>query len=432
MALQFIIGLLIIVGIHELGHLLFARLFKIKVESYGIGIPPKVFSRKCGETEYYIGAIPLGGAVKLAGMIDESMEEETESIPEKWEYRSKPAWQRLIVILGGIIFNLFTGIFIYSTIAWYIGGDYLSKDEVNKYGIIPNEIGKKFGFQEGDKVLNFNGENFVKFADIFDPINILSKNAYYIVDRNGEEITITIPLDIKESFTREDFKQPFLLPRMPCVIGKVFPESQAIIAGLQENDQILEIDGIKTPYSHNLQEAMQNKADKAISIMYKRGDQILTTTVQVNSIGHIGIEIAQCFKYTHVRYGFTESINTGVNKAYNVVALNLIGLKKIFTGKVSASKALSGPIGIAKVFGGTFSFINFWNIVGFLSLAIAIMNVLPIPAMDGGHAILLVYEIVTGKRVSSKFLMVVQKIGIALLLSLAIYTTINDIYKIFN
>jgi regulator of sigma E protease len=429
---QFVIGLLIIVGIHELGHLLFAKLFGIRVESYGIGMPPKLIKFIRGETEYYIGALPIGGSVKLSGMADEYLEDqETDyASAQPWEYRAKPAWQRLIVILGGIVFNLLSGILIYSTIAWYIGDKFLSKEEVNKYGIVPNDIAMQIGFQEGDKIININGSDFVDFAEVLNPKSLLVSGSYYTIDRNGIEQRIYIPRDL-DSHLLDQKSKSFLLPRVTYIVGKVIKDSEAQKAGLLDGDQILEIDGVAVPYFHILKQALTDKSNKDINLSYKRGDEIFSTKMHVSTVGTIGIEIVQSIKYADRHYGLFESIKAGISKAYNITVLNLIGIKKIITGKVSASKALSGPIGIAQIFGTNFSMINFWNIIGFLSVIIAITNLLPIPALDGGHAVLLMYEIVTRKRVSSRFLMLMQKVGVALLLALAVYTTVNDVLKTF-
>lgn len=426
---QFIVGLLIIVGIHELGHLLFAKLFGIKVESYGIGMPPKIVKFVRGETEYYIGALPIGGSVKLSGMADEYLEDQgaDSTEPQSWEYRSKPAWQRLIVIVGGIVFNLISGVLIYSTIAWYIGDKYLPKEEVNKCGIVPNEAAIQIGFKEGDKIVDINGIDFNDFAEVLNPKYLLTSGNYYTIERNGIEQRVYIPNDIDMEM---DIKT-FLLPRIAFTVGRVVKDSEAEKAGLLPGDQILEVDGVVVPYFHILKQVLQDKANQNINLTCKRNDQIFTTKVHTNLVGTIGIEIAQNIKYTDRHYGLLESIQAGISKAHNIIVLNMLGIKKILTGKISASKALSGPIGIAQIFGTSFSMINFWNIVGFLSIIIAITNLLPIPALDGGHAILLLYEIVTRRRVSSRILMITQKIGVALLLALAVYTTVNDIFKTF-
>jgi len=413
---QFVLGLSIIVGIHELGHLLLAKLFGMRVESYTYGI----------------GAIPLGGSVKIAGMIDESLD--TESLkeqPQAWEFRAKPAWQRLIVILGGIILNVLSGIIIYITLTFLLGDTYLPKEEVNKQGIVPNELGLSLGFQEGDKIINISGKEFSKFADILAPHNLLQANAYYTVERDGQVLYIPIPTDILERLAEAKEQKAFLAPCMPFEIGGIQAGGGAQQAGLQPGDKILELAGQETPYFHQLQKVLSQYSGQEVLLVYQREQVVKHTTVKINQAGKLGFCPHILLHYHKQAYNLGQAMDLGTQRAFEVIKINVLGLLKVITGKIPASKSLSGPIGIAQIFGKQFDWIHFWNITGFLSMVLAFTNLLPIPALDGGHAVFIIYEIVTGRQLSAKFLETVQKIGLAILLFLISYAIFNDLRKLF-
>lgn len=432
MIIQFLLGLSIIVGLHELGHLLFAKFFGMRVESYIIGFPPKLFKFQWGETEYAIGAIPLGGAVKITGMIDESLDTETLSqSPQPWEFRAKPAWQRLIVILGGILFNIISAIIIYTVLTFTLGSTYLPKEEVNKYGIVPSTLGASLGFQEGDQIIDINGQDFESFTDVLKPSTLLATNGYYTVLRNGQSIRIAIPANLIEQLTDTKNQGEFVTPRLPFAVGQVQPASGAALAGIQPGDQLVEIAGTPTHYFHQLQAVLTAHAGQQVAIRYIRAGKEYTATAEVSTAGKLGFQPQLLLHYAQKSYNLGQATMIGSTRAFEIMKANLIGLGKVATGKISASKSLSGPIGIVKIFGTTFHWVQFWSIIGFLSLALALTNLLPIPALDGGHAVWLIYEMVTGRRVSDKFLETAQKIGMAILLFLISYTVINDLYKLF-
>jgi len=432
MIVQFILGLSVIVGIHELGHLLFAKLFGMRVESYTIGFPPKIFRFKWGETEYGIGALPLGGSVKIAGMIDESLDtQHTNEPPQPWEFRSKPAWQRLLVMLGGIILNALSGILIYVCITWSLGDTYLSKDEVNKHGILPNAMGMMLGFQEGDKILSVNGKDFTNFADVFAPRTLLATNGYYTVERNGQQIRIDIPVDLLEKLSDDKENLTFVSPRIPFVIKAIQPNGGAQQAGLQPGDQVMAINEQPTPYFNQLQAVLEGNAGHQVAITYLRDGHIAHTIGQVNAAGKLGFCTQSLLAYQTNKYNLGQAIVIGSKRAIEIVRVNVVALGKIITGKVSASKSLSGPIGIAQIFGRQFDWIHFWSIVGFLSMVLAFTNLLPIPALDGGHVVLLGYEMITGRKIPDKVLENIQKVGLAILLLLIVYGFFNDLRKLF-
>ncbi|MEO0874825.1 MAG: RIP metalloprotease RseP, partial [Bacteroidota bacterium] len=383
MIIQFLLGLSIIVGIHELGHLLFAKLFGMRVESYIIGFPPKLFRFQWGETEYALGSVPLGGAVKISGMIDESLDTETLSRePQPWEFRAKPAWQRLIVILGGILFNIVSGVIIYIALTFSLGDTYLPKNEVNKHGIIPSALGISLGFQEGDQIIGINGQDFERFADVLKPSALLATNGYYTVRRNGQDVRIAIPANLIEQLADTKNKGQLVAPRLPFKIGQVQPNSEAAQAGLQSGDQLVEVAGVPVQYFHQIQAALAAHAGRQIAIRYMRAGEAHTATAEVSAEGTLGFQPQFLLEYAKKNYTLGQAITTGTWRAYEIMESNLKGLGKVITGKISASKSLSGPIGIVKVFGRTFHWVQFWSMTAFLSLALALTNLLPIPALD--------------------------------------------------
>ena len=431
MIIQFLLGLSIIVGLHELGHLLFAKLFGMRVESYAIGFPPKLFRFQWGETEYSIGAIPLGGAVKIAGMIDESLDTASlTSAPQPWEFRAKPAWQRLVVMLGGIFFNVCSGIIIYIALTLAMGDTYLPKEEVNKHGIVPNALGSSLGFQEGDQIINISGQDFDKFTDVLKPYTLLARDSYYTVLRGDQTVRIDIPANFVERLADAKGQGDFVTPRMPFTVGQVQPSSGAAQAGLQPDDQLVEVAGKATPYFHQIRAVLAANAGKQVLIRYVRAGVTQCTTAEVSAAGKLGFQPKLLLNYTRRSYSLGQAMATGTWRTFDVIRTNLVALGKVLTGQISASKSLSGPIGIVQVFGKNFDWVQFWSITGFLSLALAFTNLLPIPALDGGHALWLLYELITGRRLSDKFLETAQKIGIGILLLLIGYAIVNDLYKL--
>lgn len=432
MIVQFLLGLSIIVGLHELGHLLFAKLFGMRVESYSIGFPPKILRYKWGETEYSLGAIPLGGAVKIAGMVDESLDTSAlTSVPQPWEFRAKPAWQRLVVMLGGIFFNIISGIIIYAAIAFSLGDTYLTNKEVNKHGIVPNEIGSSLGFREGDQIVNISGRDFEKFADVLKPYTLMAANSYYTVLREGQMIRIDIPADFIERWSDRKEQGDFVTPRVPFIVGQVQQQSGAAQAGLQPGDQLIEVAGKTAVYFHQLKKTLEENTGQQVLIRYVRTGVTQETTAQVSATGKLGFQPDILLAYEKRSYSIGQAMAVGTLRTLEVVATNVVALGKMLTGQLSPAKSLSGPIGIAQVFGKSFDWIQFWSITGFLSLALAFTNLLPIPALDGGHTVWIVYEMVTGRRLSDKFLETAQKIGMGILLFLIGYAIVNDLYKLF-
>ena len=427
---QLLLGLSILVGLHELGHLLTAKLFGMRVEKFSIGFPPKIAGFQWGETEYSIGAIPLGGFVKISGMVDESMDtEQLASEPQPWEFRSKPAWQRLIVMLGGIIVNVITGIIIFVTLVYSNGETYFSRDQVIENGIVAYEYGEAIGFKTGDKVLDINGQPYQSISELSSGSALLSEKGYYTVDRQGELIKVEIPKGFINSFNSEEAFSKFIAVRLPFEVGAIEPSSGAEQAGITEGDQILSVDGNPITYFDEMQTALRQAKNQSVSLVRRRGAQLDTLTVSVSEEARIGIVITPLLEPVRKAYGFTESLSRGTSRAFGAVIVNAKALGKMFTGEVS-TKNVSGPIGMAKIYGNQWDWVKFWSITGLISMILAFMNLLPIPALDGGHVVFLLYEMVSGRAPSDKFLEYAQKVGMVILLGLMVFVIGNDILKL--
>ncbi len=438
MTAQLLLGLSILVGLHEMGHLLAAKLFGMRVEKFSIGFPPKIFGVQWGETEYSIGAIPLGGFVKISGMIDESLDTATlNEEPEPWEFRAKPAWQRLIVMMGGIIVNVITGIIIFVIIVFSFGDTYVSKDEVMKYGIVANELGQEIGLKTGDKILKVNGQDYERFNDITSPDTFLKSNSAYTVERDGKIIEVSIPGNFIEKFSDKEAAGKFIDFRRPFEVGEVVAGSNAEKAGVKVGDKITLINGQPIAYFDELQSILSENKNDTIDLGVTRAGSALESNIGdpihlkalVSDEGTLGILTKGTWELSHTNYSFAEAVPLGTARAFNVVWVNIMAFGKIFSGEVSASKSLSGPIGIAQIFGGEWDWLRFWNITGLLSMVLAFMNFLPIPALDGGHVMFLLYEMISGRKPSDKFLEGAQKVGMVLLLSLMTFAIFNDIFK---
>jgi regulator of sigma E protease len=452
MAGQLILGLSILVGLHELGHLLAAKMFGMRVEQFSIGFPPKLFGIKFGETEYAIGAIPLGGYVKISGMIDESMDtEQMRQEPQPWEFRSKPAWQRLIVMMGGIIVNVITGIVIFVLMLYIVGKEYLPASEA-KYGIVAHELAQKIGLQTGDRIVKINGKDFKNFSDVSSTDVLLSTDSYYTVNRNGQTLNIPVPNNLIEQLSDKNEPKPYIDPIVTFKIGRLAenkpgflqklkqnlglakPEEDmpAVKAGLKPGDRIVSINNKPIRFYHELQQIILANKNKHIDLGIERNGQLQTVSLTVTPQGQIGFQPEFDLKYDKIDYSLGRALAEGPEMAFGVVYNNIKAFGKIFRGEVSASKSLSGPIGIAQIFGGTWEWARFWSIVGLLSMVLAFMNFLPIPALDGGHVAFLTYEIVSGRSPSDKFLEVAQKVGMVLLLGLMAFAIFNDVFKLFR
>ena len=434
MTAQILLSLSILVAVHEMGHLLAAKYFGMRVEQFSIGFPPKIFSFTKGGTEYALSAIPLGGYVKISGMIDESLDTEAMKKPaEPYEFRAKPAWQRLIVMLGGIFVNVLVGIFIFICITYFMGDAYISKDEINsKGGIHAMELGQQIGLQTGDKIIRVNGQDFDDFQQVLNPDVLLSANAYYTVDRGGEIIDIAIPGNLIEYFNDKEMAGKFIFMRIPSVVGLVSDGSLANRVGLKEGDRFISINNQAVTYQDEVLDIVKAaKGTDSIRFVIEREGQQLAFTEPFKDEPHIGYFPKSDFIEASISYSLPESMVIGTERAFGIVFLQLKAFSKIFKGELSLKKSLAGPIGIAQAYGGNWDWHRFWRMTGLLSMVLAFMNLLPIPALDGGHVMFLSFEMLSGRKPSDKFLEVAQKAGMIFLLTLMVFIFANDIMRLF-
>ncbi|NMM49483.1 RIP metalloprotease RseP [Marinigracilibium pacificum] len=426
---QLILSISILVGLHELGHLVAAKVFGMRVEKYSIGFPPKIFGFQWGETEYSIGAIPLGGFVKISGMVDESLDTENLSEePQPWEFRAKPAWQRLIVMLGGIIINVITGVIIFISLLYVNGEEYLPKSEVNKAGIYALELGEKIGLKTGDKIIDVNGRDWDKFSDLRDVKVLLEDNSYYTVLRGTDTIKVDIPSDFMNDLSEK--KEHFIFYRHQFVVGDVAKDSPGDKAGLKAGDKILALNGKKFTYFDEFKTDIENYKGETVALTVDREGNTENLNVALGDSAIIGFKpMIDGINFEKLDYTLAEAIPKGTAKAFTVVWVNIQAFGKMFSGDLDPTKSLQGPIGIMRTFGGTWDWTRFWALTGLLSMVLAFMNLLPIPALDGGHVVFLLYEMVSGRKPSDKFLEGAQKVGMAILLTLMVFIFGNDIWQ---
>ncbi|HEY9006644.1 RIP metalloprotease RseP [Ohtaekwangia sp.] len=441
MLAQLLLSLSFLVAVHELGHLLAAKYFGMRVEQFSIGFPPKLWSFKKGETEYAISAIPLGGYVKISGMIDESLDTDAmNQPPQPWEFRSKPAWQRLIVMLGGIVVNVIVGVLIFIGITFAFGDTYILKDAINNHGGFQvGPIGEDIGLKTGDKIVKVNGNDFKYLIDIVKPQTLLANDAYYTVERDGKLIDINIPANFIQKFNKKENAANFLDYRIPPMIGKVEKETLAAKIGLQRGDTFTEIDGKPVTYfdeAHKLIQAHKESNVDSISFKIARNGQILSFREYFKGMKSIGFYPMEPENYlaegkVSIKYGFIESIPLGTERAFQTLKTQITAFSKVITGVLSPKESLSGPIGIMQAYGAEWKWDRFWSLTGVLSLVLAFMNLLPIPALDGGHVMFLTYEMISRRKPSDKFLEAAQKVGMVFLLALMVFIFANDIIKLF-
>ncbi len=433
MAGQLILGLSILVILHELGHFLAARAFGIKVEKFYLFFDAwnlSLFKFNYKGVEYGMGWLPLGGYVKIAGMIDESMDtEQMAAEPQPWEFRSKPAWQRLIVMLGGVTVNIILGVLIFWVLTIKYGESYIPNAQI-KYGVVPGTIGTRIGLKAGDKIIAVNGQKVERYEDLSSS-KVLMGNSVLTVLRGSQTLDIRVPGTILNDVSDQGIDQFIArLPRIKFAVDSVKPQSSAQKAGLTKGDSIVALNGRPILFFDQLQAGLLENKNKQVALSIKRNNAPLQLTAQINNEGQLGFwpkgDLPEEKKLT---FGFFGSLPVGASKAWGMFSDNARGLGKIFTGQVKAQKALSSPIGIAILFGSHIDWLRFWSLVGLLSMALALMNLLPIPALDGGHALFLIIEMIKGKPLSDKFLERAQIVGFVILVTLMVFVFGNDIVK---
>lgn len=431
---QVLLALSILIILHEWGHFQAARWFGIKVEKFYLFFDAykiKLFSFKKGDTEYGIGWLPLGGYVKIAGMIDESMDKDfLKEEPKDWEFRAKPAWQRLVVMIGGVTVNIILGIVIYTGIKFVYGETYRPMESV-KYGVVAYDLGEDLGLKTGDKILKVNGVVPKRFEDVIAP-DVLISDGVLTIERNGQIQDVTVPSDFAEKL-KDKGKNGFVAPRVLLEVDTVIAGGAAEKAGLMKDDIIKAVDGQTVLYFDQIIPILGEKAGQTIKIDLDRAGKMLSIQAEVGATksdsGKIGF--APKVYYETENFGLGQSLVKGAEAAFGTLMINVKALGKVATGKLDATKTVSGPIGIASIFGKVWNWANFWAITGALSMILAFMNMLPIPALDGGHVFFLLIEMVRGKPLSDKALEVAQMVGFVILIALMVFIFGNDIYQLF-
>lgn len=381
-------------------------------------------------TEFGIGWIPLGGYCKIAGMIDESMDVgQMSQEPQPWEFRSKPAWQRLIVMIGGVCMNVILAFIIYIGLLSFYGEQYLPTSEVNKYGITVDSLAYDLGLRDGDKILSVDGDYIENFQQI--PMEILLDNTKTMeVERDGEKIQIALPDNAVERIIRH--QKSFISARMPFEIEKFADKSPAKDAGMQEGDKIIAINDISTPFYQDFVLNIKQFPNEAVNIAVVRDNDTLDYEVSLAEDCTIGVYAKPMLELKTQKYTFWQSVPRGFSKTGREISDYWKQLKLIFNPSTKAYESLGGFIAIGNVFPGTFDWYAFWRMTAFISIILAVMNILPIPALDGGHVLFLLYEIVTRRKPSDKFMEIAQYVGLFIILALVIYANGNDIVKLFR
>jgi regulator of sigma E protease len=435
---QFLLSLSILIILHELGHFIPAKLFKTRVEKFYLFFDVKysLLKKKIGETEYGIGWLPLGGYVKISGMIDESMDtEQMAQEPQPWEFRSKPAWQRLIIMLGGVTVNFILAFIIYIGMTFYYGEKYIKSDSIKDGIWVTNPVVEKAGIKTGDRIVSIDGKKVERFTPSISGAILMSNKV--VVNRNGLDKEINLPENFIGQFIDENKKNIIVL-RMPFVVGG-FADDSKNKAQLKEKDIIVSLNGEKFKYFDQAAPVLEASKGKKINAVVIRNQKEVPVVVEVNNKGKLGVGLASLtesnleklgyYKFTIEKYGFLESIPVGIDKGKSQLVDYWQQLKKIFNPSTGAYKGVGGFHAIYNVFPDTWSWEAFWSITALLSIMLGVMNLLPIPALDGGHVMFLLYEMISGKKPSDKFMEKAQLVGFVLLISLLLFANGNDIYK---
>ncbi len=431
---QFLLSLSILVFLHELGHFAFAKLFRTRLEKFYIFCNPwfSLYKKKIGDTEYGIGWLPLGGYVKISGMIDESMDkEQMKKPPQPWEFRSKPPYQRLLIMVGGVLVNFLLALFIYSTTLYVWGEQYLPTKNV-KYGIMCDSVALDIGLRNGDKILTVDHVEIENFNRIFHDVVVNSARSIQ-VERDGQEIDIPI---LAEHIAPLLKSEVFIATRIPFIVDDFSKDSPARTAGILVNDKVVALNDMEIEFFDEFRTQMSDLKGQEIAVRVLRGGESITYTFKATDNGKIGVwpvgDLSRFFELHRVEYSFFQAIPAGINKGFGNAISYLKQLKLIFTPKTKAYESLGGFIKIGSFFPKVWNWQIFWEMTALLSIILAIMNLLPIPALDGGHVMFLLYEIVSGRKPGDKFMEYAQIAGMLLLLALLLYANGNDVVQLFR
>lgn len=434
--IQFFLSLTLLVTVHEFGHFIMARLFKIRVDKFYIFFDWgfSLFKFKRGDTEYGMGWLPLGGYCQIAGMIDENQgSKDLASEPQPWEFRSKPAWQRFCVLVAGVTMNVILAFFIYCGISYAWGEQYLANEDVtNGYGYSFNADGEALGFRDGDGIITINDEQVVNSAAVLSRVILADGDLNVMVLRNGMPTGIVVPYEkINELRQKEDFGG-FCTIHHPFIIDSLVAQT-AIESGLQVGDKVVGVDGIDEVDFAAYAPLLSQRANKSAELIVVRGDETLKILVPVNGEGKIGVTVAALpYKLRTKSYSLLESIPAGARLTGRTIKNYWNQLKLIVKPDTGLYKQVGGFIAIGKIFPGTWDWYSFWSMTAFLSIILAIMNIIPIPGLDGGHTLFTLWEMITRRKVSERVLEIAQYIGLFLLLALMLYANGNDIYRLFK
>jgi regulator of sigma E protease len=425
-AAQLILSLSILVIVHEFGHFILSKIFKVRVEKFYLFFNPWFslykFKPANSETEYGIGWLPLGGYVKISGMIDESMDKEAMAQPPKpWEFRTKPAWQRLLIMVGGVFMNFVLAFFIYSMMVANWGDNYIPIDKTPLYY---SEVAHQAGFEDGDILLAADGKRLTRYDDL-DLFRVISSKNITIL-RDGQEKAIRMP---------ENFEEQFLAAKTPLAdyqftqIDSLFPDGNAEKSSLKIGDKILSVNGINTVAFASFGNILSKNKDTDVQMDVLRGDEKIKLTVHINAEGKIGFSTQRKNVYVTDKYNFFQSFPAGISLGVRKISFYILQLRLIFTK--AGIRSIGGFGAIGNMFPDQWSWPVFWNMTAFLSIVLGIMNLLPIPALDGGHVMFLLYEVVSGRKPNDKFMEYAQVAGMVFLLLLLLYANGNDVLRFF-
>ena len=435
--LQLLLSLSILVIVHELGHFFLAKIFKTRVEKFYLFFDPwfSIFKYKKGETEYGLGWLPLGGYVKISGMIDESMDrEQMKQPPQPYEFRSKKSWQRLLIMTGGVVFNFVFALLIYVIVLYAWGETYLPTSSV-KYGIVTDSVGWDLGLKNGDRILSVDNQHVENFAQITSDI-VLNNRKTIQVERDGQILNIGITLDyIQKVLKRQGIIEP-RTPFGPFVVSSYAKKSPAKVAGVLVGDELTGLDNLKFTWYDEFQNYLVQHKNSPVILNLLRKEEPVEITVTPTEAGFLGIvrtwSFDKVFEFKTIKYGFLESIPAGIKRGFTTIADYLKQFRLIFSRHTKAYESLGGFITIGSIFPGVWDWQQFWALTAFLSIILAVMNILPIPALDGGHVMFLLFEVITGRKPSDKFLEYAQITGMVILLSLLIFANGNDIVRLLR
>ena len=438
--LQFFMSLTLLVAIHEFGHFIVARLFKIRVDKFYIFFDWgfSFWKKKWGDTEYGVGWLPLGGYCKIAGMVDESMDkDQLASEPQPWEYRAKPAWQRFLVLVAGVVMNVVLAFFIYCGISYVYGSEYLSNEGMT-YGYEFSKSAEELGFKDGDRIVSIGGEKVEKATSIATDILLAKEDCKVVVLRDGVEHEFTLDNEVLNAMRKNgDFeegegKEALCEPLVPFVLDSIVSPT-AIAAGLQKGDRVIGLEGENIPFFNHYDAKLNELKNKNAELMVLRGVDTLSLSVPVNEEGKLGVYVDYgFFKWHTEEYSFFESIPAGARLTANTIKSYWDQLALIVKPETGLYKEVGGFIAIGKIFPSEWDWYKFWSMTAFLSIILAVMNIIPIPGLDGGHMLFTLWEMITGRKVSDKVLTIAQYIGMGLILLLMLYANGMDIFRLFK